>query len=221
MKSLIYIIIITVFLALIFFYNPRIDIFVSKLFFSQTQHDFFLQNNPIIKTISTLTYFIALLFTIPPCIFILKKLLKTKSFDFKLYKKEAFILLVFLIGSILVVHVFAKHYFGRARPYEVHQFGGKLEFSPAFEISNQCQWDCSFVSFHTSIGMLFISYAVASTGRRKMLLTIAAIFLATLFGITRIMQGKHFLSDVIFSAFFMLITTYFLAWLLKIREYTL
>ena len=218
MRKLTFIVLFTFCLALIFFYNPAIDIFFSQLFFSITDNNFFMEKNPILLVIDKSTYLIAFLLLSFNCLLIIQGIFKTRSFNFKLYKKESFVLLIFLIGSIVLIQGFSKHYFGRARPMQVEEFGGKLKFTPAFQVSNQCKLNCSFVSFHASIGILIISYAMVLAGRKKVLLTVLGIFLTLLFGMTRIMQGKHFLSDIVFSVCFMLIITYTLSSLLKMNK---
>ena len=217
MRKLVFIVLFTFCLALVFFYNPAIDIFFSQLFFSITDNNFFMTKTPILLVIDKLTYLIAFLLLSFNCLLIIQKFLKTRSFNFKLYKKESFVLLIFLIGSAILIQGFSKHYFGRARPTEIEEFGGELKFTPPFQVSNQCKLNCSFVSFHTSIGVLVVSYSMVLAGRRKVLLTILGSFLTLLFGMTRIMQGKHFLSDVVFSVCFMLIITYILFSLLKMN----
>ena len=216
MTKLICTILLTLCLASIFFYNPEIDIFISKLFFSTADNDFFLKENLILLIIDRSAYLIAFLLLSFNGILILKKFFKTHSFNFQLYKKEVFVLLVFLIGSVILVQGISKHYFGRARPIQVKEFGGELEFTPAFQISKQCKSNCSFVSFHASVGILLISYAMAVTGRKKIFFTTSGVFLTLLLGMTRIIQGKHFLSDIIFSVCFMLITVYTLSLLLDL-----
>ena len=215
MKGLICITLITLCLALTFSYNPVIDIFVSKLFFSTTDNDFLMKENIVLLIMDKSAYVIAFLLVSFNAVLILKRLLQTYSLNLKLYRKEVFVLLVFLVGSVVLVQGFSKHYFGRARPAQIEEFGGKLEFTPAFQISKQCKVNCSFVSFHTSVGILLISYAIVLSRKKRVLFTMLGIFLTLLFGITRIMQGKHFLSDIVFSICFMLIVVRTLSLLLK------
>ena len=57
-----------------------------------------------------------------------------------------YILALFLLGPGLVVNAGLKAFWGRARPSNVIDFGGTAQFSPAWEISDQCSRNCSFVS---------------------------------------------------------------------------
>jgi lipid A 4'-phosphatase len=108
----------------------------------------------------------------------------------------------------MVVQLYSKPHFGRARPIKVKEFHGHLAFSPAFEVSNQCKRNCSFVSFHTSIGMLFLIYSFCQIGRRRKIVIAMSLLFTVFLGLMRISQGRHFLSDVVFSACFMMITYY-------------
>ncbi|WPX96897.1 phosphatase PAP2 family protein [Candidatus Bandiella euplotis] len=214
MKKLIYLILITFFLASLFVYKAEIDIYSSRLFFSESANTFFLQKNIFLAIIANSAFLFAFLVLSYSGIVILKKFFKTRSYSIKLYKKEIFVIAVFLLGSMLLVQGIIKPYFGRARPYQIQQFGGELEFTRAFEVSNQCKSDCSFVSFHTSLGMVLVAYAMQLTrGRRRFV--ILSTCSTMLFMATRIAQGKHFLSDVIFSACFMTIVMSILLMTLK------
>src|SRR5262249_62173504 len=56
------------------------------------------------------------------------------------------ILLTFLVGPGLIVNSMLKQYWGRARPIEIHQFGGDAQFSRAGIPATQCRRNCSFPS---------------------------------------------------------------------------
>jgi lipid A 4'-phosphatase len=232
MKRLFFLILASMCLAIFFANNPEVDLDVSKLFFSEKHHKFPLAQNPILKTIAY-SAFVFVFFTLSiNALLILRTFIKTRSYNFQLYKKEVFVLLVFLIGSIILIEGIIKPYFGRARPYTVQEFGGELEFAPAFKVSRQCHphsvtifnktfetplSNCSFVSFHTSLGLLLISFALVLTKRRRLGVALAVGF-AILLMITRVSQGEHFLSDVVLSACLMSIVINVLFLLLKMEK---
>ena len=64
-----------------------------------------------------------------------------------------------LLGPILIVNGIFKTFWGRARPYQIIEFGGNKNFTSPMVISNQCDWDCSFMSGHTAV--IFWSLALA------------------------------------------------------------
>jgi len=208
MKNLLYSVVCTLILSIIFVIYPEVDIEFSKLFFSENNQKFYFVNSYFLKFISNIAYFLAFLLLMYNSILILKNFIKTKVFNFKIYKSQIIVLLVFFIGSVIIVQIYSKHYFGRARPVKVKEFNGNLTFSPAFKVSNQCKLNCSFVSFHTSIGLLFLIHSFVQVGKKRKIMIIASCLLIMLLGLTRIVQGKHFLSDVVISACFMVITYY-------------
>ena len=122
-----------------------------------------------------------------------------------------YLLLVALIGPLLLVNGVLKEHWGRARPHEVTQFGGQHTFTPALEPANQCDSNCSFVSGHAAAGFYFMALAWAFRRRRWLY---GGLGLGALAGFTRIAQGGHFLSDVVFSGWCVYATCLLVAWLL-------
>ena len=105
-----------------------------------------------------------------------------------------------LLGPILIVNGIFKSLWGRARPFQIIEFGGNKNFTSPLIISDQCDWDCSFMSGHTAV--IFWSLALAMLlphHYRKWGITIV-ILLGIATGVARIAQGYHFFSDVFFSA---------------------
>lgn len=104
-----------------------------------------------------------------------------------------------LVGPGIFVNLVLKEFVDRPRPRDVEQFGGDKRFIPALIISDQCQSNCSFVSGHAAGGFAFIALALLFQGRKRYLIFAASIFAGGTIGMVRIMQGGHFLSDIIFA----------------------
>lgn len=118
-----------------------------------------------------------------------------------------YILAVFVMGPGLAVNQGFKSYWGRARPTQIAEFGGEAQFSPAWQISDQCARNCSFVSGEgagttaMTIALLMILYRYRArlnpwlyrAGQALTLVTLAFV------GWQRIAAGGHFLSDVLLS----------------------
>jgi lipid A 4'-phosphatase len=121
-----------------------------------------------------------------------------------------YLLTVFALGPGLMVNVVFKSEWGRARPRDIVEFGGERSFTPAFVISDQCERNCSFPSGHASIPFALSALGFVFWHRRRLIYTAAALF-GGLVGFGRILQGAHFLSDVIFSGLFVFIIAYLLA----------
>ena len=121
------------------------------------------------------------------------------------------LLAVLAVGPGLVVNGVFKDHWGRARPRDVVEFGGTKTFTPAFVISDQCERNCSFVSGHASLPFALAALGFVLRRRRRAIYAGAAVF-GGLVGFGRILQGAHFLSDVIFSAVFVFAVAYLLAY---------
>jgi dolichol-phosphate mannosyltransferase len=99
-----------------------------------------------------------------------------------------------------------KENMGRARPRDIVEFGGTKTFTPPLVPSRECARNCSFISGEaSSIYAAFFALALLIPQYRMGLL-ISGIAAGTLAGIVRIIQGAHFLSDVLFAGVFMAIT---------------
>lgn len=118
-----------------------------------------------------------------------------------------YILAMFVAGPGLAVNQGFKSYWGRARPTQIAEFGGTAQFSPAWQISDQCLKNCSFVSGEgagttaLTIAMLMILYryrARLSPGLYRAGQA-AALAMLGFVGWQRVAAGGHFLSDVLLS----------------------
>lgn len=104
------------------------------------------------------------------------------------------------LGPILIINGIFKSFWGRARPRDVVQFGGDKLFTPPLEISDQCQWDCSFMSGHTAVAFWTLSLALLAPKKYRSLAISAVLVFGAAMAVVRIGQGAHFFSDVLFSA---------------------
>jgi lipid A 4'-phosphatase len=129
-------------------------------------------------------------------------------------KELLFLLFTLLLGPGIIVHYGFKDHWGRARPVQVQEFGGMKTFSPALLPSNQCEENCSLPSGHAAIGFYFLSLAFVLKGRRKILSNSIGVVAGLGIGLVRILQGGHFLSDVLFSGVVVYVTAYLLHWII-------
>ncbi len=110
-----------------------------------------------------------------------------------------FLLLSLLLGPGLVVNEALKNHWGRARPAHITEFGGQARYSPPWQISDQCEKNCSLSSGHAALG--FYPMALGWIGwRRRKTWWLAGGLCGSLVGLGRMLQGGHFLSDVLISA---------------------
>ncbi len=112
------------------------------------------------------------------------------------------LLAVMAIGPGLTVNAILKDHWGRARPRDVAEFGGERRFTAAPVIAHQCGRNCSFSAGHPSAAFALAALAYGFTDRRRRRTAFAAaIGFGTLVGLARIVEGGHFLSDVVYSGF--------------------
>jgi len=123
-----------------------------------------------------------------------------------------YVALVIAIGPGLLVNVVLKDNSHRPRPVTVQEFGGQEPYTPPFDFSGSCDENCSFVSGDPAIGFALLAPALLlPTGRRRAGVA-AALGLGAALGIMRMLQGAHFLSDVVFCAIVVAATVLTLRW---------
>lgn len=135
-----------------------------------------------------------------------------------LRRRALFLLTAILLGPGLLVLVL-KDYWDRARPWQVVEFGGEQRFTPAWVMTDQCDRNCSFVSGHASGAFSVMALAWVFVRHRRMWLVVGALWGAHM-GFIRIIQGGHFLSDVVFAGFVVYFTADLLARYVFFRERT-
>jgi membrane-associated PAP2 superfamily phosphatase len=121
----------------------------------------------------------------------------------KLLLYGLFIFLSASIGAGLLVNELFKEHWGRPRPDSIEEFGGSRTYIPPLAKGPPGGGN-SFASGHASIGFSFLVFWFIWRGRRPRLATwalIAAVALGSLLGMARIIQGRHFLSDVLWGAY--------------------
>ena len=191
------------FLSFLLIYNQNIDIIISSLFYSKNvgfiyKDNFFVKNLyysiPILTKILVVTCLCSVAYLY----------LKTKNLKIILSSGFFFLLITASLGSGLIVNFILKENMGRARPREIIEFGGNKIYTGAGIISDQCQSNCSFPSGHAAMGFYFT--AIAYIFRRKFTkIFLCSMLFGMLVGLSRIIMGGHFTSDVIISGFIVLI----------------
>jgi lipid A 4'-phosphatase len=121
--------------------------------------------------------------------------------------KWLFLSVRLLAGPLVVANIGLKDHWGRARPRDVIEFGGHRTFTPPFQLSNQCQHNCSFVPGEaSSIYTVFFAAAFLFRSRARSLASLGVIA-GSLAGLSEWQRAHIFLSDVVFEAIAMALTT--------------
>jgi lipid A 4'-phosphatase len=196
-------------LALLFALVPDIDLWFSALFY-QEGGGFYLAGAVWVRLLYELVNPVTAVAVLALLVLLLRNvLLRSPAGPFNT-RATLFLMAVLAVGPGLVVNGVFKSHWGRARPRDIVEFSGTRTFTPAFLISDQCNRNCSFTSGHASIPFAFAALGFLLRRRRWAVFAGAAAF-GGLVGLGRIVQGAHFLSDVVFSGIFVFLITYILA----------
>jgi membrane-associated PAP2 superfamily phosphatase len=106
-----------------------------------------------------------------------------------------FIVLTLVLGPGLLVNSIFKDHWGRPRPVQITQFGGKWTYAPVLS-KGQSGKGKAFPCGHSSVGyylgaLYFIAWSCLAV----------ALAYGTLLGIARLAAGSHFASDVLWSLY--------------------
>jgi membrane-associated PAP2 superfamily phosphatase len=135
-------------------------------------------------------------------------------------KDAAFVLLFLALGPGLLVNMLLKEEFGRARPREIVEFGGSHSFTQFWQ-PGEAGTNSSFPSGHAAIA--FAAAAPWFVLREKQRLA-AVVFLllgllfGCLVGMARILQGAHFLSDILWAGGLVYLIGDLLALLMRLEQ---
>lgn len=126
-------------------------------------------------------------------------IIRYKTVNRRILTCSCYIMLSIAIGpGLLVNHIF-KENFGRARPAQVKDFGGDKNFTRAFEYSKECSHNCSFSSGHAAMAYSLTNFAyIVPRILFSRIYSIALLF-GSLVGLSRVLMGGHFLSDILAS----------------------
>ena len=177
--------------------GSSIDIYISGLF-SEGNQKFLVQSFSLTSVVVRKVFLPLLIVYIFICpILSLYIPIKNIFFGFKFNLKDIlFIFSSVLFNLIIVVNVFLKSFWGRARPNDILELGGGDNFSAWFQYSDACSTNCSFVSGDASVGFaLIILYLITKKNTFFWLSLLSGIILGTV----RISEGGHFFSDILMS----------------------
>ncbi len=189
---------------------PQTDLHVTQFFYDNAKRAFYFEQHTITDFIYWFTSIIAFSILISIPLLLISSFILKKSFLIQHRRAFVFLISCFIIGPGLLVNSLFKDNWERPRPYQTIDFGGVERFEPPFQPRFECSACYSFVSGHASVGFYFFAFALLLRKKRWYLF---AIILGTIIGGTRILQGGHFLSDVIFSGWVIWFNTLLLYYL--------
>ncbi len=112
-------------------------------------------------------------------------------------RRYTYLLCALLVGPGAITHLILKdNSFERPRPRQTIEFSGEHNYSPPFVFSGACARNCSFVSGHAAVAFWFILIGWAFN---RPWWHFFGFLLGLLVGGFRVLQGAHFLSDIVFA----------------------
>lgn len=133
----------------------------------------------------------------------------TKKSNYNIIKRGVVIILLSLaIGPGLIGGGFKDHW-GRPRPRQVIREG--MTYQPMWQYNFNKPANNSFVSGHATIGFfLGVPFLAFGFRRRGIIVSLVA---GSFVGLVRILQGGHYLSDVVFAGIFVWLSAELVCWL--------
>lgn len=139
----------------------------------------------------------------------------------KFRRQSLFIVLLLALGPGLVVNVILKDHFGRPRPSDLVEFGGAHHFVQFWQPGSGGK-NSSFPSGHASIAFFLMApWFIYRKHRKRLALFFlgAGIFFGLLVGLARVLQGAHFVSDILWAGGLVYLAGEFLGRLLHPEEF--
>ena len=113
------------------------------------------------------------------------------------------LLCVFALGPGLVINGLLKTCWGRPRPTQLREFDGEYQYHSVWSFGDDRKMCRSFCSGHASMGFYLFTPAFFLWRRWPRSATVvfwAGLAFGWVMGFSRMIQGQHFLSDILWSA---------------------
>lgn len=183
------------------FADSQYDLWAGKLFYhpENSKDPWFEQDHPLWLFFYHAAPWLTAIPLLGSLLIIVGSFFSERLKSLKIY--AVYFFLVIALGPGLLINTVFKPNWGRPRPREVIELGGKYQYHPFYQI----QWrgpGKSFPCGHCSVGFSFFALVFLWQGRRKKLAVAAGVFsvgLGFLMGFGRMAAGGHFLSDVLWA----------------------
>lgn len=131
-----------------------------------------------------------------------------------------FLALMILIGPGLLINGGFKSLGGRPRPLQCQEFDGSQTFRQVGEFTTQEFPNSSFPSGHASIAFFLMgpAFLFAPRTRERRLWMVVGVSYGLAMGITRVLQGGHFATDILWAGLFVYLVGAILARILLREE---
>ena len=197
-EPLVVVLIATFVLSAYFAALPGVDLAVSALFHSDA--GFALSGDPALKALRKSSSWVMGLMLVGLLVSFGTAMVRNPR-RLSIPGRRALVLVAGLaVASGILVNGILKSMWGRARPIQIESFGGDADFTRAWQVSQNCLSNCSFVSGEGSSAAWIVAVVVLMVPApwRRWALPVAVTYGAAL-SINRVAFGGHFLSDILSS----------------------
>ncbi len=178
---------------------PGLDVWVTQVFYDPSSHSFPANQSPWVHALYVATPWLTRTCFVAACVVFFCLKMPSKRHALGWQRRVLAWLLMAIVGLGGVVDWGLKDNVGRPRPEQLDIFGSTKPFVPAFTLSTHCDVNCGFVSGHAAAGFSVMAWGMWSTWSRRKRWLVAATLSGFVIGAVRIVQGGHFLSDVVFA----------------------
>jgi membrane-associated PAP2 superfamily phosphatase len=187
----------------IMFRNTNADIALEGHFYCQQCPDskWFLEKNIFLRLLYNYGSWPAAVSVIGALILLVLSYFKSALVRYRIY--SIFLILALLIGPGFIINSVLKVHWGKPRPRETREFGGRWEYQRLFEKGESGRGK-SFPCGHCSMGYFFFAFYFVFKNKRRRLAFLFLLFgliYGSLIGFSRMAFGGHFPSDVLWAAF--------------------
>lgn len=189
-------------LGLIFAIFPGVDLWAASLFFDSETGKFPMARDEDWETVRNLAYWVPYLLVAPSVFVLIRKLVFPRTKMIIAPSVALFLVGSFIAGPGVLTNLVLKDNWGRPRPNQVEQFGGKAAFEPWWRPGGACVRNCSFVSGEGSLAFWTVAPAMLAPPQARPFTMGAAVIYGISVGGLRVAFGRHFLSDVLFAGVF-------------------
>jgi lipid A 4'-phosphatase len=184
--------------AIVFTAWPRLDLTVSA-WFGSAEGRFIGQQMDLVLWVHQIVPWLGRLATLLGVVLMIVYWRRSGTLRRSRWRGIVALTLLMLVGVGVLVNAVLKEHWGRARPVAVAEFGGPAQYTPPLQITDQCDRNCSFVSGHASTGFALLAVGLLGASRTRRRWLVIGGVAGALVGLGRMLQGGHFLADVVFA----------------------
>jgi lipid A 4'-phosphatase len=188
--------------------DPQLDLDLARVTFDPNRQLFGVNAQPWVQHTREAARAIITFLVLPAFIAILGKLIFPRRRMLIEGRAALFLIATLALGPGVLTNLVLKNHWGRPRPIDVQQFGGRYHFTPWWDPRGDCPDNCSFIAGEPSGAFWTLAPAVLAPPELRVVTYGAAIAFGVGIGALRMGAGAHFFSDVVFAGVFM----YLLVW---------